>query len=297
MSFRFKHKESVSKGLRRIYTTELQSAASGLLPPEADKDRDTAIHEARKSVKKARSVLRLVQPQLDGEYKKANTQLRGVGRKLSEFRDAGAALETVQALEQEYPEELGKARLTAIKAALTRQKTKAEHAGNLKQLFEDVAAELQAVAAEADHWQISGSGFDVIEPGFKKSFRRGRKALDQALTTNRDIDFHNWRKRVKDHWYHVRLLEPCAKQLANYAKLLRQLETWLGDDHNLVMLHDKLHQDPLLRKNETQAQTALALAARRRDELRAKAVELGREIYRVKPRKLTGMVQGCWEAW
>ncbi len=290
MSFRFKHKEGLSKGLRRIYTTELQAAATGLLPPEVEKDHDKAIHEARKSVKKVRGVLRLIQPQLGGEYKKTNTRLRGVGRKLSAFRDAGAALETVEALEKQYP---GEAKLTALKVALTRQKAKAERAGDMPRLFEDLAAELQAAAAEAEHWQISGDGFDVIEPGFKKSFRRGRKALDKALATATDVNFHDWRKRVKDHWYHVRLLEPCAKQLSSYAKLLRQLETWLGDDHNLVVLHQKLQKDPQLRKSAT----ALALAARRRDELRGKAVELGREIYRMKPGKLTGMVKGCWEAW
>lgn len=297
MSFRFKRKEDVAKGLRRIYAAELQTAATGLLPPAADEDRDDAIHEARKSIKKARSVLRLIQPELGDAYKTANTRLRGVGRQLSELRDAGAALETVETLEQEYAEDLGKARLTALKTALTRQKSKAEQAGDLRQMFEELAAELQSVAAEADHWEIAGDGFGVIEAGFQKAFRRGRKALDQALTTSSDTDFHEWRKRVKDHWYHVRLVAPCAKQLANYAKLLKQLETWLGDDHNLVVLHVKLRHDPLLRKNAAQAQTAVALAARRRDELRAKAVELGREIYRVKPRKLTGMVQGCWEAW
>ena len=288
MSFELEQHEPVAKGLRRVFTEELQSAAKMLQPPESE-DRDRAIHEARKSVKKVRGVLRLLQPQLGPDYKKVNTQLRGIGRKLSAFRDAGAMLETVTLLEKAYPKDLGKAKLAALKTALKREKTKAEHEGNLDTVFEDLAAELQSLAAQAEHWKLKGKGFDAIAKSFQKSFRQGRKAMDQALSEGSDIDFHEWRKRVKDHWYHVRLLQPCDEKLAAYGKLLKNLETWLGDDHNLVVLH----QNPLLSKN-TAAQT---LAARQRDELRAKSVELGRELYGVKPGKLTAMVRESWEAW
>ena len=286
MSFRFKRHEEVAKGLRRIFTSELETAAQGLLPP-ANAERDKAIHEARKSVKKGRGVLRLLQPQLGEAYKIANTQLGDVGRRLSAFRDAGAMLETLAALQEAYPDELPKAKLTAVRAALTRAKAKAEHAGKLDVVFEDLAAELQTVASHAEHWELPEKGFDALAPGFQKAFRRGRKALRKALETGGDEDFHEWRKRVKDHWYHVRLLEACSPELESYGQQLRQLETWLGDDHNLVVLAQKV----------SQATPLLALAARRREELRAQAVELGQELYAVKPRKLVDKVQKHWDAW
>ena len=50
-------------------------------------------------------------------------------------------------------------------------------------------------------------------------------------------DFHEWRKRVKYHWYHCRLLKnlykPLMKARRDEAKHLADL---LGDDHDLSML-------------------------------------------------------------
>ena len=48
-------------GIRRIVAEELDDAIAGL---RAGDDRDTAIHEARKSLKKARSALRLARTDL-----------------------------------------------------------------------------------------------------------------------------------------------------------------------------------------------------------------------------------------
>jgi len=51
-------------------------------------------------------------------------------------------------------------------------------------------------------------------------------------------NYHEWRKRVKEHWYHVRLLEVTVAD-GGYEKSLKELETALGEDHNLVLLQEK----------------------------------------------------------
>jgi hypothetical protein len=50
-----------------------------------------------------------------------------------------------------------------------------------------------------------------------------------------DARFHTWRRRVKDHWYHMRLLEHLNATAHARARRLTRLEAWLGDDHNLVL--------------------------------------------------------------
>ncbi len=61
----------------------------------------------------------------------------------------------------------------------------------------------------------------------------------------RPENYHDWRKRVKDHWYHVRLLESLWTEVLEAREAsLKNLETWLGDDHNLVVLCDKLTNEP-----------------------------------------------------
>ena len=58
-------------------------------------------------------------------------------------------------------------------------------------------------------------------------------------------NYHEWRKRVKDHWYHVRLLEGFGTLgCGSYEKSLKELETLLGEDHNLVVLREKCKRSP-----------------------------------------------------
>ena len=67
MAYRFRHGESVPDAIRRVAREELRSAVRSLTGRGA-KNRDEAVHEARKSVKKLRALLRLVQSELDESY-------------------------------------------------------------------------------------------------------------------------------------------------------------------------------------------------------------------------------------
>ena len=69
---------------------------------EEEAERDTAIHEARKSMKKIRAALRLMRPELDAVYPAENTWFRDVGQQLSQFRDAGVMIETFDGLVAKY---------------------------------------------------------------------------------------------------------------------------------------------------------------------------------------------------
>jgi len=97
MAYRLKSKESVPEGIKRIVKEEFDAGLQQL-NGKSRPNRDQAVHEARKSVKKIRAVLRLMRPELNGAYDAQIDKLRTVGRKLSEFRDAGAIVDTFDAL-------------------------------------------------------------------------------------------------------------------------------------------------------------------------------------------------------
>ena len=61
MAYHLESGETVPEGIRRVIREEIESAA-GQLAGKGDPNRDEAIHEARKSVKKIRGALRLVRP-------------------------------------------------------------------------------------------------------------------------------------------------------------------------------------------------------------------------------------------
>jgi CHAD domain-containing protein len=72
------------------------------------------------------------------------------------------------------------------------------------------------------------------------SYRRGRQAFTRARGTREMEDLHAWRKRVKDLWYHERLLaSTCGPTVRGHAKDLDRLSDLLGDDHDLAVLRQE----------------------------------------------------------
>ncbi len=78
---------------------------------------------------------------------------------------------------------------------------------------------------------------------------------------------------------------------------LKNLETWLGDDHNLVVLCDKLHKEPEKYGDAKDIQLFLTLAGTYQKELRENAISLGQRVYEEKPRQFTQNLSKLWDAW
>jgi CHAD domain-containing protein len=130
MAYHFKRDESVPEAVRRIAREELESAVEQL-GRRRNGSYDEAIHEARKSVKKVRALLRLFQMELGGKYRTETRGLREAGRKLSELRDAGAVIEILDTLKKKYPQELRGHKVDSIRRGLMARKRHAEEEVNL----------------------------------------------------------------------------------------------------------------------------------------------------------------------
>lgn len=108
-------------------------------------------------------------------------------------------------------------------------------------------------------------------------------------------NYHQWRKRVKDHWYHVRLLEEFWNGSTEaYEKSLKSLETWLGDDHNLVVLERTVLAEPRF-ANAPDVALFLELSARYHKQLRGNALKVGKHIYGEKPGQLIARFERLWD--
>ncbi len=297
MAYHFKHGESIPDGVSRIVREELESAAGGLSRARRD-ERDEAIHEARKSLKKARAVLRLMRPELEKTYRVENPRLRNIALQLSELRDAAVMIETLDGVEQKYRQELGARSLVPIRRALARRKRQGEQQAGIAVLLGSIAAKLRAAARRAKRWALHADGFEAISPGFEMAFRRGRKAFALARKHPSTENDHTWRKRVKDHWYHVRLLDNLSDSwLEGYERELKQLETALGDGHNLSLLREKVLADPSAYGNSGNTALLIGLVERYEKELRDNAVALSEKIYGQKPRLLVREFGHLWTAW
>lgn len=297
MPYRLKAQESVPDGLKRIVIEEIDDALQALRKT-ARAERDASIHCARKDIKKIRGLLKLLRPELGGSYKKENATLRDAGRGLSALRDGSAVLQSIDCIAEKYKHELRPHGLEQVRAALEREKQALEEQLHPDAVMRKAAQGLKGLRRRVPKWPLSTESFKAVEPGLRKIYRDGRRAMRDALVDQTPESYHEWRKRAKDHWYHVRLLEKVWPEgMQAREKSLHDLERWLGDDHNLYVVRCELQKDPERFGGEEEVSFFLALAEREQAELRQKAIDEGRRLYQQKPREFAAHLKGLWEVW
>jgi CHAD domain-containing protein len=291
MAYAFKPGESIDAGVKRIAMEELDSAIDQLAG-RGEADRGEAIHEARKNVKKTRGLLRLMRPELGAAYGDTNRRLRDAGRKLSEFRDAGAMIEIFDQLTEHYREEWkDRTGLESVRGRLADAKAARELHASGSGLLAQVGEELRALRDLVQDWPLHSDGFAAIAPGLKRTYRDGHHAMRLAIREPSAENYHDWRKRVKDHWYQIRLIgRVCGESLTFYQQNLKQLEGYLGDDHNLTVLRQTI-------ASEGDIEFLLLAAENYQSSLRARAVLIGQDVYDDKPQAFLLQLRKLWQAW
>jgi CHAD domain-containing protein len=295
MAYRLEREEAISAGLKRVLCEQIESAGD-YLSGKKKTTRDEAIHTARKSIKKVRATLRLARKDM-GESRLEHARLRDTAARISEFRDAFAIIATFDALKKKYSE-AGGARLSSIRAGLLRRRRESARKGDTGPVLKAAAEALRKTLKRVAKWRLKSDGFAAIGPGLEETYRAGRRALAATRKDGSAEKFHELRKRVKDHWYHVRLLEGLwAEMMDAYEKSLRDLETWLGEDHNLTVLRDKITAEPGFYGKQRDVALAFDLISRYQKELREKALPLAERIYEEKPREFTRRIRHLWNTW
>ena len=296
MAYRFKHGETIPQSVKRIAREEI-SAAIGQLRGRAGAPADQSVHEVRKSLKKTRALLRLVRPHLGEFYSDENVRLRDTGQKLSELRDAGALLGVLDNL-RKRPHAAAAQSFTKVRRVLTQQKRDLEGAVETRRLKPELTSTLRQAQNSIRYWPLEIEGFDAIEAGLEQTFRNGRRAMAKACKTGRREHFHEWRKRVKDHWYQVRLLQKVwGGVMVAYEQSLKDLEDALGEDLNLALLEERVKALASQNGHSVKAPGLDKTINAARKEYRDRALEIGERIYAAKPREFTRQIKRLWKVW
>src|SRR5262249_17754885 len=160
-----------------------------------------------------------------------NRELRAIAHELAPLRDLDATAEILKSLRDRYSDILTRSAFIVVEEGLQTKKRSAVRHLHPSRLLQHVAQDLRLCAATAACLLRRVSGCREVQDGITRGYRRARKAMHKVESTPEDVFFHAWRRRVKDHWYHVRLFEGLSATARARTRKLRQLETWLGDDH------------------------------------------------------------------
>jgi len=292
VAFRLKQGASISSEIRRIVLKQLEAAISEL-HTVGDPQSDDAVHDARRRVKKIRAIIRLVRPVLDKEYRVVDRDLSTVSRLLAPVADGRGIVETLNEIEHRYPASLSKRALAAARAGVLRNGARADHEAQTRGILKIAAGTLRSERSRIKQWHIHGDGFRAIAPGLEESYRRARRMMLVTWSKPKPSHFHTWRRYVKDHWFHIRLLEGrCGYHLVAYERRIEALDGILGEYHNVILLRDLLVTDRSLPRDESAR--CLRVVARYQRVLRRHAEILGARIYTERPRRFVRRVRHLW---
>ncbi len=316
--------EPLQQGLKRMALEQLDLAIAQLACPKGSAPDEKAVHEARKALKRLRSLLRMLEPALGNDtLARETTALREVAQRLAGARDSKVILATLDALLERHPRKLAVSDVQRLREHLAR-----EHELIRERTIGDAGTRalalgaLRTCRARVQAWQLPASPeLELVEPGVRRLYGQGRKRLRRVRRGKGDqmIAMHEWRKRVKDLRYvsemlrrreHAHALHGAAgkrarrrraqaQQQARYlrdtARAADDLGEVLGEDHDLAVLaqlvraHGAKGAQPRLRRGpRRRLQKAIT---RRRRKLRALALRDGRRLYARRPAKFLARIR------
>ena len=275
--------ESVGAGFLRIATEQM---AKSILNADAIGEAPARrIHSARRHCKRLRGLLRLVRSDFPA-YKQANAAIRDAADRLSSARDAAVLRETL--------EELYRWAGQPVPAAPADEAGRSGEEPALQHFRTDITA----ILIRADGWKIGKINRDTLTHGFARCYRRAADAAEHCRHKPSDESFHDWRKQVKYHAFHLILLKSClADDGGPDLEPVEKLADLLGRHHDLAVLRVAVEQKPETLGKNIDAGFVAANVGLLQDRLSARALGLADVIFAHPASAVRDTIDSRWRAW
>jgi CHAD domain-containing protein len=196
----------------------------------APDDLDDAVHEYRKSLRRARAVLALIRDELPADDAKELTDaLRQARRAVSAARDHAVAPAAIAGLDLDDTTRVAAENLIFAARA---------HAPDRDQVIAHLVDGARRIQPTTDAVAAALPGdldWSAIEDGIADTYRAARRALHQAKRSRRAM--HAWRRRTKELSYQLELVAAAAgERTLDVADPITSMSDELGDVVDLIML-------------------------------------------------------------
>lgn len=298
MAYRLKLKEPLLKGVRRIAAEQLANAAARL---QGDSDPESGVHEARKSLKRTRALLRLVRPGLgETQFRKFNERLRDIARTLSSARDRDvvrAHLAYLTTAKPSIARAAGRLNAALAQASHGRAPDDGVRSSAPTRNMADALVEIDAVRADLAEIDLHPASFETIVAGLTKSHRSGRKALGLALANPDDEEaLHDLRKAAQANWRQMILVQQAWPEvcLARGAAA-KQVADLLGHDHDVALLEGVLAGPEARALTGAERGALTRYCAARHAELRGAALPKAQLLFAERSERLGERIRYFWD--
>lgn len=297
MSYILKNTETPGYTLRRVITEQLNSMLTEI--DDTELEIEEKIHQVRKRCKKIRSILRLFREPLGNIYKTENTFYRDAARWLSDIRDATAMKETYDDIAEHHKSRIDLRKIVAIRRKLEKhEKEILADSHRIDMLLNKFAAAMISAKKRSENLELTSEAYTEIIPGFINIYQSAEKEMIKAKSSRNPGDFHNWRKRVKYHWYHSRLLQNVWPEMMKArAKELDSLGDKLGNHHNVYVLKNFINENHNFFGDIPAVKTFFQLSDQWMKELEKESLITGYLLFAERPKDLKKRFSKYLELW
>ncbi|NBD39306.1 MAG: CHAD domain-containing protein [Verrucomicrobia bacterium] len=222
--------------IRRIVEERLERARRSLAAyPRRDPE---GLHEARKDIKRLRSLLRLLRsPALKAPRRQANAALRMAGRRLSSCRDTEVLAALLEEISGEADADLREAARHAMNQLPQRGAREQEVSPEDRAATGRAFADVEKIVAEMP---LQTLGKEALLKAWKRSEKRRRRARRIFRKEPSPGNLHELRKRQKDCLYQRKLLRDLLPRKKRSRGKIRRREKALGKARDYDLLEEFL---------------------------------------------------------
>jgi CHAD domain-containing protein len=292
---RFKGDRPLKRSVRKI-AQRLIDEGLDKLAVTAPSERDEAIHDARKALKKIRSLLRLIRPAISkSDYRDENRRFRDAGLPLTQARDLKILIESFDAVVTEcfpdgdVPENLQEVRRLASEQ-LSSEHERLQSEGEV----ESISYHLKEARDDVRKWSRVPDRWRTLSRGLKATYRRTLDARDDAEKNQTAETCHEWRKQVRYLRYQlgfVRFLNP--ERLTALAGEVDRINKLLGAARDLTLLEKHLAEQFAL--DAALSDHLKSVIVRRREEATGEACRLAEELFAASPEEFVNALKSDWK--
>ena len=292
MTYRLGPATMVGEGLRRVAFAELDLAHTALsAPPE----RHSGVHNARKCLKRLRSLLLLARPGIpDPVFANLYDRLAAIARGLAAARDAQALTDAVDKLARETESGPGDGPIQSLRGWLQKRRHAAEQNLEASAASEGMRGLLELRPRFAG-LAIYPDDFTPLAEGLKRCYREARQAFRHSLASDSAEDVHQWRKGVQHHWRQMQLLSACwPSELTARVEASRTLSQLLGDDHDIALLMQLVSTPTMTFGKPEEIAAFLKRCRKRHKALRKEARAKADILFVEKPGPFANRIAAYW---
>ena len=247
---------------------------------------DLQVHCARRELKRARAILRLLRETLPPSvFRSADRSVRAVHRRLGGVRDAAVFAALVRAIGPGAGISLAATHALVRHFNVTGRKSRTAFEGaRARANLTTVRVLLTDARLEGDEGALAAAMAAV--------YRRGRRAYRLAREHHDPAYLHAWRRHVRYYGHVLEVLAPIGLQsIDRSAQSVDRLGELLGRHHDCAALAQALHRSGIAPATRRSLLYALK---RKRARLRREALPLGADLYGGRVRRCRSRATRWW---